>query len=146
MRAITFFRGAAWLGAAVVFWSLNVRWDADPTTGGGPPAQWERHVVGAALLAVIAALALSVSGRGERPPSWVARGVAAAGAVGVIGIALYLRYTAKVQDIEYRLLGQGWTWLLAGGGLVLGAVVGSLGLRPAEKDEPRRKKRRRRSS
>lgn len=142
MRAITMFRAAAWLGTAVVFWSLNVRWGTNLDLPNGPPGQWERLVVGAGVLSLLAALAISVSGRKGNPPSWTARGIGLASALLVIGIALHLRSTAQAVGFTSDLLGgQGWTWLLAGGGLVLGAVAGTLGLKP--KAGPRKPRRRR---
>lgn len=136
------FRALAWLGTTIVFWSLNLRWGTDLALPSGPPAQWHRLVVGAGLLAAVAALAISVSGRKHTPPSWLARGIALAGGLLVLGIGLHLRSSAFAVGFEEHLLGgQGWTWLMAGGGLVLGAVIGTLGLKPGQ---PPRKPRKRR--
>lgn len=134
------FRALAWLGTTIVFWSLNLRWGTDLALPNGPPAQWHRLVVGAGLLAAIAALAISVAGRKHTPPSWLARGIALAGGLLVVGLGLRLRSRAvEVGFEDYLLGGQGWTWLMAGGGLVLGAVIGTLGLKPGQ---PPRKPRR----
>lgn len=151
MKMLTVSRAVAWVGAVVVWWSLNLVWGVDADAGKGPPGQWQRHVVGAGLLAFIAALSLSVSGRQGKPPSWTARGVALAGAAGIIIIALVLRADA-LRDFPHLIAGPGWTWLLAGGGFVLSATTLACGIKPpdapAAKGSPpaskkRRKKRRR---
>ena len=136
------FRAMAWLGVAVVFWSLNMRWGVDPNLPNGPPGQWERPVVGAGLLAMISALAISVSGRKHTPPSWLARGIAVTAGALIIAVALYLRSNALATGFGDAMLGgSGWIWLLAGGGLVLGAAAGTLGLPPAKRiKKPRRRK------
>lgn len=140
MRAITLFRALAWFGVAVVFWSLNLRWGSSVDVGAGPPAAWHRSVVGAGLLAVLAALALSVSGRKGNPPSWAFRGVAGACAAGILLIAW--RIYAQADDVlADAIKGPGWTWLLAGGAMVLGAVIGTLGLkRSPEKSQKKRRR------
>ncbi|MCG8423839.1 MAG: hypothetical protein MJE77_38575 [Proteobacteria bacterium] len=142
MRAITMFRAAAWLGVAVIFWSLNVRWGTDTGVGGGPPtSQWERFVVAAGLLALIAALSLSLSGRKDYPPSFMARGVAALSAAIIASIAFYL-HSQATGALEFALEGDGWTWLVVGGALVVGAVLGSFGLKAPIKRPGKRRKRR----
>jgi hypothetical protein len=143
MRAITIFRAFAWLGVAIVFWSLNMRWGSSLDVGNGPPQPWHRTVVGAGLLAFIAALALSVSGRGGDPPGWVARAVAAVCAALVLLLAwrLYGRAEGMFAD---AIEGTGWTWMMAGGGLVAGGVIGSFGLKPREAENKPRARRKRR--
>lgn len=143
MRPITIFRAFAWLGVAVIFWSLNLRWGIDEGLPGGPPTSlWERLVVAAGLLAMVSAITLSVSGRKDNPPSWNARGIAGVAAFFVVVIGLYLRSNAAgilVNAIE----GQGWTWMMAGGGLVAGAVVGSFGLKKPIRRPPKGSRKRR---
>ena len=137
MNLLTLFRGMAWFGVVVVFWSLNVRWGTDLDVPKGAPKIWHRTVVGAGLLSFIAALALSVSGRKGLPPSWLARGVAGGAAL----IALYIAWSLYSDATGIRadwVGGTGWTWMAAGIGMVTGAVVGSLGLKAPEK--PARKK------
>lgn len=143
MRAITLLRALAWVGTAVVLGSLIlVRWGENPNLPPGPPGQWEKLVVGACLLAVIAALAISVSGRKRNPPTWTARGVAAATAAMVLVIAFELRSEALATGFAPDLLGgQGWTWLVLGGSVALGAALGTMALKPPR---PPRKPRRRR--
>ena len=141
MRAITLFRALAWFGTIIVWSSLIlVRWGNDPNLPAGPPGQWEKLVVGAGLLATLAALAISVSGRKRVPPSWRARAVSAVGAALVLIIAFYLRSDALATNYAHLLSGQGWTWLLAGGGMVLGAAVGTFGLKPPATPHKQRKR------
>jgi hypothetical protein len=143
MRAITLFRAFAWLGVAIVFWSLNMQWGSSTEVGSGPPLPWHRTVVGAGLLAFIAAVTLSVSGRGGNPPGWVARAVAALCAALVLLLAwrLYGRAEGMFAD---AIEGAGWTWMMAGGGLVAGGVIGSFGLKPSDADNKPRARRKRR--
>lgn len=141
MRVLTLFRAMAWFGVIVVFWSLNVRWGTDVNLPNGPPTQWHRAVVGAGLLAFIAALALSVSGRGGNPPSWIARGVAGAASLIIIIIAwsLYSKATGMYEDM---VGGTGWTWLAGGAGMVSSAVIGTLGLQKMPEKKSSQGKRR----
>lgn len=143
MRAITLFRAMAFTGTVVVWSSLVlVRWGENPNLPPGPPGQWEESVVAAGLLATLASLALVVSGRKNVPPGWGPRAVAGIGAAIVLGIAFYLRSNAVATGLADSLLsGQGWTWLTAGGGLVLGAAVGSFGLKQPPTPHKQRKRR-----
>jgi hypothetical protein len=128
---LTFARAVAWFGVVVVFWSLNVRWGTDADVGAGPPGHWERQVVGAGMLAIIAAMSLSASGRKGKPPSWRARGVAFTSAVLILVIAMLLRSNAMGGITGADLIeGPGWTWLLSGGGFVLGATTMTLAIGP----------------
>ena len=142
MRVLTIFRAMAWFGVIVVFWSLNVRWGADLNLPNGPPNHSHKAVVGAGLLALIAALALSVSGRGGNPPSWIARGIA--GVASLIIIAIVWSLYSKASDPTYAEMigGTGWTWLAGGGGMIASAVIGTLGLQkvPEKQDNKSRKK------
>jgi hypothetical protein len=142
MRLITIFRGLAWFGTLIVFGSLVlVRWGADPNLPGGPPGTVEKLVVGACLLAVLSAMAISVSGRKRIPPSWTARIIAAASALAIVIITFYIRSHAVSTGFTDLLGGQGWSWLLAGGGLLLGAAVGTFGLKPPPPPNKQRKHR-----
>ncbi len=132
MRPITLLRAVAWLGLAVVAWSLNIRWGVDPNVPTGPPAQWQRHVVGAGLLALIAAVALSASGRKGNPPSNVARGIAVGAALLIAVLGLVVRSSATSSGFEHLLQGSGYRWMFSGGGLVLGAAIGAFALRAPE--------------
>jgi hypothetical protein len=130
-------RGAAWLGVVLVGWSLNIRWGANEYLGNGPPATLHRHVVGALLLAGIAALALSVSRR------WQAQVVAAATAAGVA----LLVWRVHSRGPESVLGGPGWRWM-AMGAVLLAAAVGAAALfgrgagrSAARADRPRRRSR-----
>lgn len=146
MRALTLFRAMAWFGVVVVFWSLNVRWGTDIDVRGGPPSLWHRTVVGCGLLGFLAALALSVSGRKGAPPAWWARGVAGGASLLMLFLAwrLYQGITTGVNPDAVR--GTGFTWMVAGSGMVLSAVIGTLGMKPPEpknKDHGKGKRRKR---
>jgi hypothetical protein len=100
-------------------------------------------VVGAGLLSFIAAMALSVTGRGGNPPGWVARGVAAVCTTLVLFLAWRLHTRAEGMFAD-AIAGTGWTWMMAGAGMLAGAVLGSFGLKPREDKSnarPRRKRR-----
>lgn len=136
------FRGLAWFGTLVVFGSLVlVRWGDDPNLPGGPPGTVEKLVVGACLLAVLSAMAISVSGRKRIPPSWTARIIATASALAVLGITGYIYRHAHSTGFTDVLGGQGWLWLLAGGGMLLGAAAGTMGLKPPPPPNKQRKHR-----
>lgn len=142
MRLITMFRGLAWFGTLIVFGSLVlVRWGADPNLPGGPPGTVEKFVVGACLLAVLSAMAISVSGRKRIPPSWTARIIAASSAAAIVTITGYIYIHARNTGFTDLLGGQGWGWLLAGGGMLLGAAVGTMGLKPPPPPHKQRKHR-----
>jgi hypothetical protein len=143
MRPLTFLRAFAWLGAAVTFWSLNVKWGVSADVGAGPPGQWERHVVGAALLAFTGALALSISGRGGYPPALWARLVSLGSGAGIIVIAFVLRRDAFAEGFDHLITGPGWTWMFAGGGLISASALGAFGIKPPDDKNDRGKKRRR---
>lgn len=142
MRVLTIFRAMAWFGVIVVFWSLNVRWGTNVDLPNGPPTQWHRAVVGAGLLAFIAAMALSVSGRGGNPPSWIARGIAGVASLIILAIAWSLYSKAKDPMYADMVGGTGWTWLAGGAGMVSSAVIGTLGLQklPEKKGKSAKRK------
>jgi hypothetical protein len=127
-RAIV--RAASIIAVALAGWSVNVRWGSGTTVRGGPPMQWERIVVGAAVLSALAALAVWI---GTRPGAgasrmWL-RGAACACALGVAAIALHLRGEASRLGINDLVNGPGWAWLAAGAGAALAAAGGSFALR-----------------
>lgn len=131
MRPITAIRAVAWIAAVIAGYSLFLHWGTDPDVRSGPPAHWERQVVGAVVLTFLAAVALMFSGSGDRQ-RWVPRGLAAAFAVGTVGIALTLRSNAHSSGFPDLVNGPGWTWLIAGGALSATATVVAL-LLPAKK-------------
>lgn len=135
MRMLTVARAIAWFGVVVTFWANNVLWGNDIDTGVGPPGQWQRQVVGAGCLALIAAIALSASGRRGNPPSWLARGIATASSLGILLLAYLLRRDA-LGGFPHLIEGPGWTWMFAGGGFVLAGSVMALGLKPAPAAKP----------
>ncbi|RMH39807.1 MAG: hypothetical protein D6689_15605 [Deltaproteobacteria bacterium] len=120
MKLATALRAAAWVGVAVVGWSLNIRWGADLRLGNGPPVTFHKHVVGALLLAFVAAVAMSASHR------LAVRTAAAAAAAGVVAIAAAVRMRAPDSVVS----GPGWAWLAAGAALVAVAAVAGLFARP----------------
>ncbi len=123
-------RAAAWIGAVVVGWSLNIRWGDDEFLGNGPPATYHKHVVGAMLLAFMAALLISLS---QKMPFKLAACAVAVGA-GIIAVVI------KTGAPDTVTSGSGLLWMTVGAGL---AVIGSgmtLSLKPPEaKKKPRRK-------
>ncbi len=129
MRPVTVIRALLWIGVAVSWWALNLRWGADLDVGSGPPAQLERLVVGSALLVTIAALALSVSGRGAVPPASWAKGIAVAAALAALGCTLMARSQAVTTRVAHVLQGPGWPWMLVGAGLATGCALAAWGLR-----------------
>jgi hypothetical protein len=116
-------RAASLIGVALAGWSNNVQWGTGSVRG-GPPAQWERHVVGAALLVVLAALAVWL---GTKPGAsrLIVRGAAVGFALGGLAVAFYLKSRAESLRLLTLIDGPGWTWLVAGAGTALVAAVGS---------------------
>jgi hypothetical protein len=150
MRMITLLRGLAWLGVALAGWSVNLRWGADPALGSGAPGSWERTVVGATLLAAVAALAISVSGRRGKPPAMAYRIGAAAAATTAFGLAgsIYLRVT-RTEVYEHMVgivSGPGFAWLATGTFLTFVATAATFALRapPDRRGASKRRTKRRR--
>jgi hypothetical protein len=142
-------RAASVLALAVTAWSLNVRWGATATARGGPPMQWERSVVGAALLVAISAVLVWIATRPKINTGALRLGLRAAAtiaALGAAGIAVYLRRDATSSDIESLLAGPGWTWLAVGTGLAVAAVAGALAVRAAPVAAPAAAGKRRRKA
>lgn len=126
-------RALSVVAVALTGWSLNVRWGAGNVRG-GTPMQWERMVVGATLLAVIAAVLVWLASR----PGARRTGMRAAAVVAALGpaiIAAYVRYQAIAQDLPNLVAGAGWTWLAAGAGLGLVAAAGTFAVQ-AEAGKP----------
>jgi hypothetical protein len=136
-------RAAAVVGAALTGWSNNVRWGSGPVRA-GPPAQWERLAVGAALLAALAALAVWLGTRAGAGAgrTWL-RAAACLFALGVAAIALTLRSRSQSLRLHDLIEGPGWTWMAAGAGVALAAAVGSFAVRG---DLSRRSRARRRGA
>jgi hypothetical protein len=126
LQPLTIIRAFHWIAAVLTGWSLNVLWGVDSATGSGAPPQWERHVVGAALLLGIAALAISLSGRGGKPPSRPALAIALAGPAGALGLSLLLRSKAIGGQMPHLVEGPGWKWMSAGAVLGLCAALASM--------------------
>ena len=122
MSLLSVIRALAWIGVVLAGWSLNLRWGRDPRVGSGPPGQWERHVVGVALLCALAALLLSFAKRRRIP--W-ARAGASAASIAALAIALSLHTDASDAGFDHLVAGPGWPWLVGGAGLTLAAALAS---------------------
>lgn len=137
-------RAASLVGVALVGWSLNVKWGSGTAVRGGPPMQWERFVVGAALLAALAAVAVWIA---TRPSASALRTPLRAAAVllaaGVGAIALHLRGEAERPALSDLVNGPGWTWLTVGGLISLAAAAATFAVRAPRPAEPAPRKRRR---
>ena len=137
-------RAVSVLALAVTAWSLNVRWGEAASNRGGPPMQWEKSVVGAALLVGITAVLLWIATRPKINTGALRLGIRAAAAIaalGAAGITFYLHRDATTSDLASLLGGPGWTWLAIGTGLALLAVGGALAIRsPAPAAGPAGKK------
>ncbi len=94
--------------------------------------QWEKSVVGAALLVGITAVLLWIATRPKINTGALRLGIRAAAAIaalGAVGITFYLHRDATSSDLESLLTGPGWTWLAIGTGLAVLAVGGALAIR-----------------
>jgi hypothetical protein len=113
-------RAVCWIGVVLVGWSLNLRWGDDVNVPNGPGPLYQKQVVGAMLLALLAALAISASQK------WIAKGIAVAAGAGGALIAITLRSSAP----ETVTSGSGWLWMAAGAGAALLAAAATLLVRP----------------
>lgn len=129
MRAITFIRGVSLVGVVVVGWSMTLRWG---DIGAGPPAQWERQVVGAVVLGLICAGCLMFMGAAGTRRSWIARGIAAAAAALGVLLAVLLWRDATSSGFPHLLAGAGWRWMLGGTGLCMAAAISALSVVKSE--------------
>jgi len=129
LRPITVIRALQWVAMAITAWAMSLPWGLELEVGKGPPSQWERHVVGAALLLLAAAITMSLTGRKDQKPGGLALGLAGAFTLGALGLALALRSGAIDRGQSHVLLGGGWMWMMAGGCISLGSVAGAFMLR-----------------
>jgi hypothetical protein len=108
-------------------------WDDEVASGKGPPSQYERHVVGAALLLFVSALTMMATARKTEKPGRVALAVAGAASLGAMALALSVRSTAMDHNQAHVLLGGGWLWMSAGTCMSVAGVVSAFTLlfRPA---------------
>ncbi len=132
---MTIIRALHWLAVLVTGWSLSLRWGDELATGKGPPQQWERHVVGATLLLLIAALAMSFTARASKSakkqilagaPSKLALTVSVLCGLASLLVGFALRSAAVERGLPHVLLGQGWLVMLAGASLSLASSSGAL--------------------
>lgn len=128
LRPLTVIRAVQWLAVIITGWSMSLRWGDEAITGNGPPAQWERHVVGATLLLFLAAVASSLAGRKGKPVGLLAVLVSCAGSGGAVALSLALRSQAIDNQHVHLLAGNGWLWMMAGGAMSVGAAVSGLTL------------------
>ena len=129
LRPITVIRAILWVAIVVTAWSLGMPWDDDVASGKGPPAQYERHVVGAALLLFVAAFTMTRTARNDEKPGGIALGIAGLASLGALALALDVRSTALDNQHGHVLLGGGWLWMSAGACTAFGAVVSAFTLR-----------------
>ncbi len=134
LRPITAIRAILWLSIVVTAWSMSQPWGDEISVGKGPPNQWERHVVGAALLLLLSALSITFTARKVEKPGGVALAIAGLASLGALALALDLRSGALDKQQGHVLLGGGWLWMCAGACTSFGAVVSAFTLRfrPAE--------------
>lgn len=128
---MTFIRAMQWVAVVITGWSLSLRWGDEVAAGKGPPSQWERHVVGATMLLVVAAVAMTATGRSKSsgvaaPPGTLALALSALCGASALGIALWLRSTALTREVSHVLLGGGWLWMLSGAALALAGTTGAV--------------------
>jgi len=111
-------------------------WGDELGIGKGPPTQYERQLVGAALLLFVGAVALVMTARKEPKPGRFALVVAGVASLSAIALALTVRSTAMSNDQAHVLLGGGWMWMAAGACMSLGATASAVALRFAKPVEP----------
>lgn len=141
LQAMSFIRAIQAIAVIITGWSLSKPWGQELAAGKGPPSQWERHVVGATLLLAIAALAMMLTARGKgsgavAKPSFAALGIAALCGLGALGVTLTVRSAALSRGLDHALLGGGWTWMLSGTAIALGATSSAALLRVPIKSTP----------
>lgn len=115
---------------------MSLRWGDEAAVGKGPPGQWERQVVGAALLLFVAALAMTFTARKRERPGTFALVIAALACGGALALAMSLRAAALDNQQPYLLAGGGWTWMTAGACMGVAAVASALALllRPGDQN------------
>ncbi len=129
LRPITVIRAVQVVSVVVTSWSSAMPWGDETGIGKGPPAQYERHLVGAALLLGIAAVAMFATARKSDKPGRAALAVSGLACAGAIALALVVRSAAIDAQIPHVLVGGGWMWMAAGASMSLGAVASALALR-----------------
>ena len=129
LRPITVIRAILWVAIVVTAWSLGVPWGDEVAVGKGPPSQYERHVVGAALLLLVAAFTMMRTARKNEKPGGIALAIACLASLAALALALDVRSTALDKEQGHVLLGGGWLWMSAGACTAFGAVVSAFTLR-----------------
>ncbi|HWM86230.1 MAG TPA: hypothetical protein VNO33_10345 [Kofleriaceae bacterium] len=135
-------RAASLIALAVTGWASNVRWGTSTAVRNGPPAQWERFVVGAAMLSALVAFTVWLGTRAGAGPSrlWL-RAAACLFALGVAAIAFTLRQRALDLKLPDMVAGPGWMWLATGAGLSIATAVGSFAVRETASQRSRARRR-----
>lgn len=129
MRSLLYaLRLLLWLAALAAILAMLAVWGPDANMAQGPPKQLERHVTGVILLAIVAAIALTSSGRGTSPPAWWARGVAAVAGVAALAVTFAVRAKVQSEGTGHLIEGAGWAWMLASSAVAALAGLGSLAL------------------
>jgi len=114
------------MSVVITGWSLNIRWGSSTAVGNGPPGQWERHIVGALLLAGVSALFLFFVRTGGKGSFSRPAAVSLAASAGALAIAVFLRFNASSTGFPDLVEGPGWSWMAAGCGLSTGCAIGAL--------------------
>ncbi len=123
---MTVIRAVQFASIVVTAWSSAMPWGDELGIGKGPPTQYERQLVGAALLLFVGAVAMVLTARQGAKPGRFALAVASAASLGAIALALTVRSTATANDQAHVLLGGGWMWMAAGACMSLGAVASAV--------------------
>jgi len=114
---------------AVTAWSSAMPWGDELGIGKGPPSQFDRQLVGAALVLLVGAIAMILTAHKGKKPGPFALAVSGSASVGAIALALTVRSTAIDHGQAHVLLGGGWTWMAAGASIALGASLSAVALR-----------------
>ncbi len=123
LRPITIIRAVQWASIAVTAWSSAVPWGSELGIGKGPPSQYERQLMGAVLLLLLSALAMTFTARKQEKPGRFALCIATGASLGALALALTVRSTAIENHHVHVLVGGGWTWMAAGTCMSLGAAA-----------------------
>lgn len=100
------------------------------------PPQFERHIVGATLLVLIAGVLLFFAGKTR----WSKPAIAAvACAASAQGIAWWIRSLALEAGQGHLTAGSGWLWLVTGTALSVAAAAGALFIGAPKKSAKRKR-------
>ena len=125
---MTVIRAVQFASIVVTAWSSAMPWGDELGIGKGPPSQFDRQLVGAALLLLVGAIAMVMTARKGAKPGRFALAVSAAASLGAVALALTVRSTAMANDLSHVLVGGGWMWMAAGACMSLGATASAVAL------------------